>query len=55
MDKDKSQLNHLLHHEKNHEEGNVSVGSSAEHDFSDKQEDMDALEAKLFEMAKSRL
>lgn len=56
MDKDKSQTNHLLHHEKNHEEVNVSMsGSVAERESSDKEADLDALEARLFAMVKSRL
>ncbi|MEI7842544.1 MAG: hypothetical protein WCI39_05885 [Gallionellaceae bacterium] len=57
MDKDKLQMNHhaSLHHESTHEEASINVDSPAEHVALDKEADMDALEAKLFAMVKSRL
>jgi len=58
MDKDQSQMNHhgSLHHEKSHEEYAQQHMSSlpSEQKSLDQEADMDALEARLFAMAKSR-
>jgi hypothetical protein len=57
MDKDQSQMNHhgALHHEKNHEDSAVQhVSNIPEQKSPDHDADMDALEARLFAMAKSR-
>jgi hypothetical protein len=45
----------LSHHEKNHEDAYSHVSNVPEHESIDKEADMDALEAKLFAMVKSRL
>lgn len=57
MDKDKSQMNHhgSLHHEKSPEgSAQLQVNNLSEPESRDQEAEMDALEAKLFAMAKSR-
>lgn len=57
MDKDKSQMNHhgSLHHEKSPDESaSQHVSNLPEPESVDQDADMDALEARLFAMAKSR-
>ena len=57
MDKDKSQMNHhgSLHHEKSHEDSvQQHVSNLPEQESLDQHADMDALEARLFAMVKSR-
>ncbi len=57
MDKDQSQVSHHgLHHEKNHEESALPhvSGNVLEQESSNREAVLDALEAKLFAMAKSR-
>lgn len=57
MDTDKTQMNHhgVLHHEKNGEDATLThVSSLSERGATDQEAEMDALEARLFAMAKSR-
>ncbi|MFA5825710.1 MAG: hypothetical protein WC825_07025 [Gallionellaceae bacterium] len=57
MDKDKSQMNHhgSLHHEKSPEDSaQQHVSHLPDQESLDQEADMDALEARLFAMAKSR-
>ncbi|KAF0205669.1 MAG: hypothetical protein FD173_839 [Gallionellaceae bacterium] len=57
MDKDKSQMNHhgLLHHEKGPDDSaQQHVSRLPDQESLDQKADMDALEARLFAMAKSR-
>lgn len=56
MDKDQSQMNHhgSLHHEKSPEDAAQQHVSSIPDQKALNQADMDALEARLFAMAKSR-